>query len=201
MTLIKELLIVSSIHATAIGFTIWKHRTHMQTRAILENTLLFCYPILCWRVKHLQKKTQLEQDLTEHYNEDVNEHVNVQVKYTPRLGRGQRGLFSIQNIKRNEMVVSMNRRNTVKYSNKTWQEICAANNRIPRDAAIKARGRMITDWVNERIPVWYFLNHSRHSPNVKMKYTNYCIAWFATEDIRKNTELTFNYGDTPDEWN
>ena len=126
--------------------------------------------------------------------------MKVTVKPTPRLGKGQKGLFSKRPIQKGEMVISMNRKNLAKYSKKRWGEIHKASSRLPHDGAIEARGKMVTDWTTGRTPTWYRLNHSRRSPNVEMRYTSGLIAWYAKRDIKANVELLFNYGDTPPEW-
>ena len=78
--------------------------------------------------------------------------MKVTVKPTPRLGQGQKGLFSKRPIQKGEMVVSMSRKNLAKYSKKRWGEIHKASRQLPHDGAIEARGKMVTDWTTGRTP-------------------------------------------------
>jgi hypothetical protein len=77
---------------------------------------------------------------------------------------------------------------------------------FPHDAAFATRSPrvMIRDmhWTDPQTkPLWYFLNHSA-TPNVRAILDhNDTVSFRTLHAVTPDTELCFQYGDVPDEWN
>lgn len=129
------------------------------------------------------------------------------------------GLFSTRPIRRGELVAAY-REAAEPLTPDEWESLYPTLG-LPHDAAIAyERGRrtqMLRDasWINpipsdinplplwheiNPVPKWYRLNHSSE-PNLKLRRQNDIFEWVAKDDIPANQELSFNYGDVPDEWN
>ena len=108
------------------------------------------------------------------------------------------GLFADQNFAKGDRIISLDTESTTKDK---WFERCTSLS-IPSDAAIAYNGRMLYDPIfisNETTSIWYYFNHS-FNPNTKMKKRGTTIIWYATKNVSKHDELTFDYGDPDPSW-
>ncbi len=113
-----------------------------------------------------------------------------------------RGLFAKRSISIGEEVVGMKVGKISRFTKKQWEQFYPEKN-LPHDAAIlvhQAGNKYVTDWTGGNPPRWYRLNHAKH-PNLEMKYLKKRVVWVAIKNIPINQELTFDYGEVPDEWN
>ena len=128
-----------------------------------------------------------------------------------RVGPAQRngigiglGLFAKKAITEGTIVVKMNKDKETRMSETAWQRYWRENNRLHDSAvfvnSIGKSGLRVTDWLSGPTPRWYRLNHS-FNPNTEMKYRKGRVVWIATKNIAVGEEITFDYGEVPDEWN
>jgi hypothetical protein len=145
----------------------------------------------------------LSTDYTEPIPDDV-----TNVRVSPGKGLG---LFSARRIPKGEVVARM--RQPGRMQKRDWETFHVERD-LPHDAAVAlyAKRLMFYDqswwdgymW-DVPVPKWYRMNHSpvsnAHMHVIDPDTQQAELVWVASEPVAADTEITFDYGIVPEEWN
>jgi hypothetical protein len=117
------------------------------------------------------------------------------------------GLFATEDIKQGETVIVMQQPYVANRAEvKVWEDAGKPSDAFVygriRSSRLQPVGDRMFQWP-DAIPLWYRMNHRKKEPNVWMHFVREqpWVEWVALKDIPRGTELCFNYGGAPAEWN